>query len=133
MVLFAATAEAAYIPVPTPANTPVPTATAVPTATPPNTPVPTATAVPTATPPNTPVPTATVVPVVPTATPLVGADGLYRRPNFTVTALPTCNAGTKYAIAAVSDSLACTFASTLTGGGSQACGVFCDGANWIGE
>jgi hypothetical protein len=72
-------AEASYVvPTPaltaTPANTPVPTATAVPTATPPNTPVPTATAQPTATPPNTPVPTATVVP---TATPYAGARAVF--------------------------------------------------------
>jgi hypothetical protein len=52
--------------------------------------------------------------------------------NYTVSTLPTCNSGAKYTRAAVSDAVACTFAATLTGGQSQACPVFCDGANWIG-
>lgn len=102
-------AEAAYIPTtPTP-PTPVPTAT----------PQPTATLVPTATP--QPAPTA-----VPTATPSEP------RPVYTVGTLPTCDGTSKYTRAFVSDSVACSFGVTLTGGSTQACPVFCDGAAWLG-
>lgn len=50
--------------------------------------------------------------------------------NFTVSTLPACNAGTRYAIAAVSDATAPTYNSGLTGGGTVTIPVFCNGASW---
>ena len=50
--------------------------------------------------------------------------------NYTVAALPTCNAGNKYALAAVSDANAPTYNATVAGGGAVAIPVMCDGTNW---
>lgn len=64
----------------------------------------------------------------PTATP-------YSTPTpivYAVAFLPTCNSGTKYVTVWVSDAVACTFGAALTGGNTQACPVFCDGAFWLG-
>ena len=94
-----------------------------------------ATPLPTSTPANTPVPTATARPTdtpAPTATPVVDSGGSYHLPNYTVATLPTCDAAKKYAVAAVSDAVACTFGATLTGSGALACPVMCDGSQWVG-
>lgn len=51
-------------------------------------------------------------------------------PAYTVGALPTCNAGRAYAMAAVTDATAPTYNGVLTGGGAVKIPVFCDGTAW---
>ena len=50
--------------------------------------------------------------------------------NYTVSGLPTCNSGTKYAMAAVTDATLPTYNAALTGGGAVIIPVFCNGTAW---
>lgn len=49
---------------------------------------------------------------------------------YTVSALPTCNASLKNALASVTDAASPTWNGTLTGGGSTSVMAFCNGTNW---
>jgi len=48
----------------------------------------------------------------------------------TVSSLPTCNAGAKGQMYAVSDASSPTYNSTLTGGGAVSVPAYCNGSNW---
>lgn len=51
-------------------------------------------------------------------------------PAYTVSGLPTCNAGLKGAMAYVTDALAPSYNAALTGGGTVPIPVFCQGSAW---
>ncbi|WVR18150.1 hypothetical protein JXVLWARM_CDS_0099 [Burkholderia phage Bm1] len=64
-----------------------------------------------------------------TGTTVTGTNGVVL-PSFTVSTLPTCNSGTKNYMVAVSDASSPTYNGSLTGGGSTAIPVFCNGSAW---
>lgn len=51
--------------------------------------------------------------------------------EVTVSTLPTCNAGAKGSISAVSDALTPTYLGTLTGGSTTHTPVYCTGTTWV--
>jgi hypothetical protein len=51
-------------------------------------------------------------------------------PVYTVSTLPTCNSGTKYQTAVVTDASSPTYNGTLTGSSSTIVPVFCNGTAW---
>jgi hypothetical protein len=58
----------------------------------------------------------------------IGCNGLG---TYTVSSLPTCNAGRKYETAVVTDASSPTYNGTLTGGSSTKIPVFCNGSAWV--
>lgn len=64
------------------------------------------------------------------ATGQVTLIGALQLPVTTVASLPSCGAGQKGQVYAVSDATAPTYNSTLTGGSTVAIPVFCNGSAW---
>lgn len=58
-------------------------------------------------------------------------DGLVQYGVYTVSTLPTCNAGTANTYATVSDALTPTYLTPVVGGGAIAAPVFCNSSQWV--
>lgn len=58
-------------------------------------------------------------------------NGLVQYGVYTVSTLPTCNAGTANTYATVSDALTPTYLTPVVGGGAIAAPVFCNSSQWV--